>query len=146
MMAQPLGFLTAIFHGYAALWMGITLMNGMGVKYDHFLGIFLVFSFIWFGMRNINNPSKVNVINGNDNNSQGLTFKDGDPNTIVLNPEVESIPENGAINDPTQKLNEQFQKQLKEQAANFMQGNSIIGLIGKVTGTIIATMSLIPFG
>jgi len=145
-LAQPLGFLTAILHGYLALWMGTVLLSGMGAEYDMFLGIFLVFCFIWFGMKAINKPANISI-NGNDgSNPNGLTFKNGDPNTIVLNPEVNSIPEDGIPNDPSQNLSEQLQKQLKEQAASFMQGNSIVGLIGKVTGTVIATMSMIPIG
>lgn len=139
-LAQPLGFLTAMLHGYLALWMGTILFRSMGTDYDMFLGIFLVFSFVWFGFRNISNSADLSM------NTNSLTFKDGDPNTIVLNPDVESIPDDGTINDPSNKISEQIQKQFKEQAASFMQGNSVIGLIGKVTGTIIATMSMIPIG
>ena len=141
-LAQILGFFTAIFHGYAALWMGIGIMNSLGADYDLFLGIFLVFWFVWFGLRKRNVDSAIQK--ETPKNEKGITFKDGDPNTIVLNPEVASTPEEGALPDPSQAFNEQLQNQFKEQAANFLQGNTTWGVVGRVIGTIIATVSYIP--
>lgn len=138
-LAHPVGFITAIFHGYTSLWMGVVLLTGMSVKVDVFLGLLLAFSFLWFGLKRINNPAEIQV-----NNSNKLTTKDGNPNTIVLNPEVESTPDDGS--NPMEDIGKNVQDQLKSRASEFMQGNTVIGLIGKLTGVALATMSLIPLG
>lgn len=140
-LAHPLGFITAIFHGFAALWMGVVLLNGMGVKLDFFLPGILIFTFIWFGIKRIGNPAKVNVA-GEFNNKITRTNSDGEETTIIINPEME---ENlSTEQDPMKMLNDQMKNQLKDQTKEFMQGNTIIGLMGKVTGIILGAMSYIP--
>lgn len=140
-LAHPLGFITAIFHGFAALWMGVVLFNGMGLKLDLFLPGFLLFTFIWFGIKRIGNPAKVNV-KGEVNNRITTTNSDGEETTIIINPEME---ENlSTEQDPMKMLNDQMKNQLKDQTKEFMQGNTIIGLMGKVTGIVLGAMSYIP--
>ncbi len=133
-IAHPLGFATAIFHGYAALWMGVVLLRGLGVSIDFFLAGFLGISFLWFGIKRLKNPADVKV-----ENKLTLTDKDGEE-TIVLNPEVASTPDSEE-NYSSEELNQILQGKLKEQTQEFMQGNTIIGLIGKLTGLAIGTMS-----
>jgi hypothetical protein len=140
-LAHPLGFATAIFHGFAALWMGVVLLNGMEVKLDLFLPGILIFTFIWFGIKRIGKPAKVDV-NSKVNNRITTTNSDGEETTIIINPEME---ENlSTEQDPMKMLNDQMKNQLKDQTKEFMQGNTIIGLMGKVTGIALGAMSYIP--
>jgi len=136
-LAQPIGFVTAIFHGYAALWIGVVLLKGLGVPVDYFLAALLGTSFIWFGMKRLNSPADVKV-----KNNLKFTDKDGEE-TIILNPDVESTPEDGAANNSMGEMNDQLKRQLAEQTKEFIQGNTIIGLMGKLTGVVLGTMSLI---
>ncbi|MBL4651163.1 MAG: hypothetical protein JKY03_15645 [Aureispira sp.] len=142
-LAHPIGFLTAIFHGFAALWMGVVLFNGMDLKLDLFLPGFLLFTFIWFGIKRMNNPAKVNV-DGNTkvNNRITTTNSDGEETTIIINPEMEESLT--TEQDPMKAFNDQMKNQLKDQTKEFMQGNTIIGLMGKITGIVLGAMSYIP--
>jgi len=100
-----------------------------------------IFTFIWFGIKRINNPTKINVDN-KDNNRITTTNSDGEETTIIINPEAEQ-----SLNieqDPMKMFNDQMKNQLKDQTKEFMQGNTIIGLIGKVTGVALGAMSYIP--
>jgi hypothetical protein len=140
-LAHPIGFLTAIFHGFAALWMGVVLLNGMDLKLDLFLPGFLLFTFVWFGIKRMGNPAKVNV-DGKAKNKITTTNSDGEETTIIINPEME---ENLTTEqDPMKAFNDQMKNQLKDQTKEFMQGNTIIGLMGKVTGIVLGAMSYIP--
>lgn len=139
-LAHPLGFVTAIFHGFAALWMGVVLFNGMGLKLDLFLPGILIFTFIWFGIKRIGNPAKVNV-EGEATNRITTTNSDGEETTIIINPEMEGNL--STEQDPMKMLNDQMKNQLKDQTKEFMQGNTIIGLMGKVTGIALGAMSYI---
>jgi hypothetical protein len=139
-LAHPLGFVTAIFHGFAALWMGVVLFNGMGLKLDLFLPGILIFTFIWFGIKRIGNPAKVNV-EGEATNRITTTNSDGEETTIIINPEMEDNL--STEQDPMKMLNDQMKNQLKDQTKEFMQGNTIIGLMGKVTGIALGAMSYI---
>lgn len=134
-IAHPIGFLTSIFHGYVALWMGYVLLRGMDVPLDLFLPSVLTMSFFWIGMRRIKRPAKVAV-----NDRLTTTNSLGEETTIILNPE-----EN--IANPQENMfaqqQEEMKEQLKEKASEFMQGNTIIGLIGKLTGVLLATFNLI---
>lgn len=137
-LAHPVGFITAIFHGFAALWMGVVFFKGLGLPLDYFLPGILIFTFTWFGLKKLNNPTAVKVDNK-------ITTKnsDGEETTIILNPEVETLTEQ---KDPMKMFNEQMQNQLKDQTKEFMHGNTIIGLIGKITGVVLAAMYYIfPF-
>ncbi|MGH1336390.1 MAG: hypothetical protein ACRBFS_09705 [Aureispira sp.] len=134
-IAHPIGFLTSIFHGYIALWMGFVLLRGMDVPLDLFLPSVLTLSFFWIGMRRIKRPTKVAV-----NNRLTTTNSLGEETTIILNPEENIInPEENMF----AKQQEDIKEQLKEKASEFMQGNTIIGLIGKLTGVLMATFNLI---
>ncbi|WP_052598577.1 hypothetical protein [Aureispira sp. CCB-QB1] len=140
-LAHPIGFTTAIFHGFAALWMGVVFFNGMDLKLDLFLPGILIFTFIWFGIKRINNPAKVNV-----DNRITTTDSEGQETTIIINPEIEdNLTTEPLGQDPMKILNEQMKNQLKDQTKEFIQGNTIIGLIGKVTGVVLGAMSYIPF-
>jgi hypothetical protein len=146
-LAHPLGFITAIFHGFAALWMGVVLFNGMGLKLDLFLPGFLLFTFIWFGIKRIGNPAKVNVngdVNRDVKNRITTTNSEGEETTIIINPEIEENQNLSTEQDPMKMLNDQMKNQLKDQTKEFMQGNTIIGLMGKVTGIVLGAMSYIP--
>ena len=140
-LAHPLGFITAIFHGFAALWMGVVLFNGMDLKLDLFLPGILIFTFIWFGIKRIGNPANVNV-EGEATNRITTTNSDGEETTIIINPEMEDNL--STEQDPMKMLNDQMKDQLKDQTKEFMQGNTIIGLMGKVTGIALGAMSYIP--
>ncbi len=131
-LAQPVGFCTAIFHGYLAVMMGAVFLRGMvgASAIDLFLPLFVGCSFLFFGMKRIKSPAEVKVKNN-------LEMKDG-RQTLVLNPDEK----NNTEEDPMKVLNKKMQQQFKENAQEFMQGNTIIGLIGKITGVAIATMSL----
>lgn len=133
-IAQPIGFLTAIFHGYAALWMGVVLLNGMGQDVDLFLSIMLGFCFLWFGWRKLQQPPKIQV-----NNNHTFTNSDGEQTTLILNPsEQEDTPA-----QQSKEAQEALQQQLRSQAQEFMQENTVIGLIGKLTGVTVGTLSLV---
>ncbi|MCH2020882.1 MAG: hypothetical protein MK207_00275 [Saprospiraceae bacterium] len=134
-LAQPVGFFTAIFHGYAALWMGTVFLRGMqgDSAVDLFLSIFLGLAFLLFGIRRLKNPAELKVENK-------IELKDGEQ-TLILNPDEES---ENFDEDPMKTLNRKLQEQFKENAQEFMQGNTVIGLIGKITGVALASMSLIP--
>lgn len=134
-IAHPIGFLTSIFHGYVALWMGTVLLRGMNVQLDSFLPLLLILSFLWLGIKRIKRPAKVTV-----NNNLTTTNSLGEETTIILNPE-ENIT-NSEDNIFAQQQNE-IKEQLKEKASEFMQGNTIIGLIGKLTGVLLATFNLV---
>lgn len=139
-LAHPLGFATAIFHGFAALWMGVVFFNGMDLKLDLFLPGILIFTFTWFGIKRMNNPAKVDV-DGKTNNRITTTNSEGEETTIIINPEME---ENiSTEQDPMKMLNDQMKNQLKDQTKEFMQGNTIIGLMGKITGVVLGAMSYI---
>ena len=138
-LAQPVGFLTAIFHGYAALWMGAVFLRGMEGEsaVNLFLAIFLGLAFLLFGIRRLKNPADLKVENK-------IELKNGEQ-TLILNPEEEKEEESASYGeDPMKTLNKKLQEQFKNNAQEFMQGNTVIGLIGKLTGVAIATMSLIP--
>lgn len=136
-LAHPLGFITAIFHGFAALWMGVVFFNGLDLTLDLFLPGILIFTFVWFGIKRVNNPAKINV-----DNKITTTNSDGEETTIIINPEAEESL--NVEQDPMKMLNDQMKNQLKDQTKEFMQGNTIIGLIGKVTGVVLGAMSYIP--
>lgn len=136
-IAHPIGFMTSIFHGYVALWMGTVLLIGMAVPVDWFLPILLNVTFLWVGFRRMQKPPKVAVSNSN---RLSTTNSLGEETTIILNPEEEIM--NPEENMFAQQQNE-LKEQLKEKASEFMQGNTIIGLIGKVTGVLLATFNLI---
>ena len=141
-LAHPLGFLTAIFHGFAALWMGVVLFNGLDLKLDLFLPGLLIFAFLWTGIKRMDNPAEVNV-DGDTTLSNRITTTNskGEETTIIIDPEIE---ENlSTEQDPTGMFNDQMKNQLKGRAKEFMQGNTIIGLIGKVTGVALGAMSYI---
>lgn len=131
-LAHPVGFLTAIFHGFAALWMGVVFFKGLDLPVDYFLPAILSFTFLWFGLRNLNNPSAVRV-----DNKFTTRNSDGEETTIILHPDAQDNPMH---EDPMQQFNDQIKNQLKDQTKEFMQGNTIIGLIGKVTGVILGTL------
>jgi hypothetical protein len=134
-IAHPIGFLTSIFHGYMALWMGKVLLRGMGVKIDWFLPSFLILSFLWVGIRRIQRPAEVAV-----SNRLTTTNSLGEETTIILNPEEEMLnPEENML----QQQKNEIKEQLKERASEFMQGNTIIGLIGKLTGVLLGTLYLV---
>lgn len=136
-LAHPLGFITAIFHGFVALWMGVVLFNGLDLNIDLFLPGILIFTFIWFGVKRVNNPAKINV-----DNKITTTNSDGEETTIIINPEAEESL--SVEQDPMKMLNDQMKNQLKDQTKEFMQGNTIIGLMGKVTGVVLGAISYIP--
>jgi len=141
-LAHPIGFLTAIFHGFAALWMGVVLFSGLDLTLDLFLPGFLIFAFLWIGIKRMENPAKVNV-DGDATLSNRITTtnSEGEETTIIINPEME---ENlSTEQDPTKMFNDQMKDQFKDRTKEFMQGNTIIGLIGKVTGIALGTMSYI---
>jgi hypothetical protein len=142
-LAHPLGFITAIFHGFAALWMGVVLFNSMGLNVDLFLPGFLLFTFLWFGIKRMNNPAKVNV-DGDAKVSNRITTtnSDGEETTIIINPEIEDGL--STEQDPMTAFNDQMKGQFKDRTKEFMQGNTVIGLMGKVTGIVLGTMSYIP--
>jgi hypothetical protein len=140
-LATPLGFLTAIFHGFAALWMGAVFFNGMNLNLDLFLPGILIFSFLWFGIKRISKPAEINV-DKEDNNRITTTNSDGEETTIIINPEMEKNL--STEQDPMKALNDQMKNQLKDQTKEFMQGNTIIGLMGKVTGVVLGAMHYIP--
>lgn len=131
-LAQPVGFFTAIFHGYLAVMMGAVFLRGMvsSSAVDLFLPIFLGASFLFFGLRRIQNPADIKIKNN-------MEMKEGQQ-TLILNPDENQ----DHTEDPMQTLNKKMQQQFKENAQEFMQGNTIIGLMGKLTGVAIATMSL----
>ncbi len=134
-IAHPIGFLTSIFHGYVALWIGVILLRGMAVPLDWFLPTMLVLAFLWTGFRRIKRPPEVAL-------SKRLTTTNslGEETTIILNPEEELLhPEENML----QRQQNELKEQLKDKASEFMQGNTIIGLIGKVTGVLLATFNLV---
>lgn len=134
-IAHPIGFMTSIFHGYVALWMGVVLLRGMAVPLDWFLPLLLIISFLWVGIKRIKRPPEVAV-----NNRLTTTNSLGEETTIILNPEEELLnPEEELF----AKQQNEIKEQLKEKASEFMQGNTIIGLIGKLTGVLLATFNLI---
>lgn len=135
-LAQPLGFATAIFHGYAALWMGVVFFKGLELAVDWFLPASLGMAFIWFGLIRIKKPADVEV---KSNIKKG---KDGQ-DILVLNPEVNSTPDDDE--DQMTSFNKEMQERLKENTKEFMQGNTIISLIGRVTGVAMAAAQLISF-
>jgi hypothetical protein len=130
-LAQPVGFSTAIFHGYLAVMMGAVFLRGMvgNSAVNIFLPLFVGASFLFFGRSRIKKPAEIKI-------KSNLEMKDGQQ-TLVLNPEESKSEE-----DPMKLLNNNMKKQLKENAQEFMQENTVIGLIGKITGVAIATMSL----
>lgn len=133
-IAHPVGFLTSIFHGYVALWMGYVLIKGMSVQLDWFLPIILTTAFVLLGIRRIQKPAEIKV-----NNKLTTTNSLGEKTTIILNPE-----ENGAHTDSDLAAQQEaIKEQLKQKTSEFMQGNTIIGLIGKVTGVTLATFNLL---
>ncbi|MFT5648388.1 MAG: hypothetical protein ACI976_003088, partial [Aureispira sp.] len=117
--------------------------NGMDLKVDLFLPGFLLFTFIWFGIKRMSNPAKVNV-DGEAKVSNRITTtnSDGEETTIIINPEMEE--DLSTEPDPMKAFNDQIKSQLKDQTKEFMQGNTIIGLLGKVTGIVLGAMSYIP--
>jgi hypothetical protein len=133
-IAHPVGFLTSIFHGYVALWMGYVLIRGMDVPIDWFLPIILATAFVLWGIRGIKNPAEIKV-----NNKLTTTNSLGEETTIILNPEAND----GNTDDDFAAAQEAAREKIKEKASEFMQGNTIIGLIGKVTGVLLATVNLI---
>ena len=133
-IAHPVGFLTSIFHGYTALWMGVVLLKGLDVQLDWFLPIILATAFVLWGIRRIQNPAEVKV-----NNKLTTTNSQGEKTTIILNPEDNDS--NMDMDSAAQQ--EAVREKIKEKASEFMQGNTIIGLIGKVTGVLLATFHII---
>lgn len=136
-IAHPVGFLTAIFHGYAALWMGTVLLRGMDVPVDWFLPALLTLAFLWWGSRHLQRPRHMAITTGN---TITTTNPAGEETTIILNPEQESTAQQ---NDPMYQVNERLKAQLKGQIRDFMKGNTVIGLIGRVTGVLLGGMYLI---
>lgn len=136
-IAHPVGFLTAIFHGYAGLWMGTVLLRGMGVPVDWFLPAILILTFFWWGSRNLQKPKEIAVTTGS---TITTTNAAGEETTIILNPEQESTAQQ---NDPMYQVNERLKAQLKDQIRDFMTGNTVIGLIGRVTGVLLGGMYLV---
>lgn len=133
-IAHPIGFATAIFHGYAAVWIGSVLLRGLGLPLDWFLPVFLLLSFLWWGVRNLQTPNNIAVTTGN---TITTTNSAGEETTIIFNPEQESTAQQ---NDPLYQVNDRLREQLKSQVSNFMQGNTTIGLIGRLTGVILGAM------
>ncbi len=132
-LAQPVGFATAILHGYLAVQMGAVFVRGMiGRSADDllFMPIFLGVCFLYFGIKRLKNPANVKVENK-------IELKDGQQ-TLILNPDETTEEEE----DPMKILNKKLQSQFKENAQEFIQGNTIIGLMGKLTGVAIAAMSM----
>jgi hypothetical protein len=128
---QPAGFLSSIFHGYFALALGVVVLRGFEVHIDWFLGAFLTTSFVLFGLRNIQKPPKVNL---NENSNLHQVNSD---TTLIIDPEVQQA-------NPMDNMQEELKNQLKGRMQEFMQGNTIVGLIGKVTGVVLATFNYIP--
>lgn len=133
-IAHPIGFVAAIFHGYAALWMGAVLLKGMSVRLDWFLPAILMLAFLWRSSRNLQSPKNIAITTGN---TITTTNSAGEETTIILTPEQESTAQQ---NDPMYQVNERLKAQLKDQIRDFMQGNTVIGLIGRVTGVVLGAM------
>ena len=134
-LAQPVGFVTAILHGYLAVQMGAVFVRGMiGTSADDlkFMPLFLGICFLYFGIKRLKNPADVKVENK-------IEFKGGQQ-TLILNPDETSDEDSNE--DPMKILNKNMKAQFKENAQEFMQGNTIIGLMGKLTGVAIAAMSM----
>lgn len=137
-VSQPLGFLTALFHGYAALWMGVVFFKGLDLTLDLFMPVSLAVAFIWFGLQRIKTPAEASVEFKNN------IRKDKDGNDIlVLNPGVPSSEDEEMGEDPD-NFNRRMQERLKENTKEFMKGNTIVNLIGRVTGVVMASLSMIP--
>lgn len=128
---QPAGFLSSIFHGYFSLALGVVVLRGFAVPIDWFLGAFLAASFILFGLRNIQKPPEVKI--NADSNIQQVN----DDTTLIIDPELQQA-------NPMENMQDELKNQLKGRMQEFMQGNTIVGLIGKVTGVVLATFNYIP--
>jgi hypothetical protein len=134
-IAQPMGFITSLLHGYLSVWFGVVLLSGMSGKgsVDLFLPLLLGVAFVWFGTKQLKSPADVKVNNN-------IEFRDGQQ-TIVLNPDEK--------NDQNEQedfiFNDELKEKIKANTMEFFKGNTIVGLIGKLTGLALATMSLIPF-
>lgn len=127
-LAQPVGFLTAIFHGYAAVWMGIVFLKGLDVAVDWFLPIVLGVFFTWFGLQRLKNPADIKVESSIKVNNQDT----GDPDVVVIENE-----------DEIKNINKDFQERMKEQSKEMLLGNTIVGLIGKITGLVLGALKLV---
>lgn len=127
-LAQPVGFITAIFHGYASLWMGVVFLKGLEVTIDWFLPGILGIFFLWFGLQRIQNPADVKM----ETSIQAKNQDTGDPDVIVVDNDEE-----------IRNLNKKFEEQIKEQSKEMLMGNTIVALIGKITGLVLATLSMI---
>lgn len=127
-LAQPVGFITAIFHGYAAVWMGVVFLKGLDVTVDWFLPIVLGVFFTWFGLQRLQSPPDVKVESRIKLGEQDT----GDPDVVVIDNDEE-----------VKNLNKDFQEKIKEQSKEMLLGNTIVGLIGKITGLVLGALKLV---
>ncbi len=132
---QPAGFLSSIFHGYSAVWMGIVILGGMGISIDWFLAVFLGTSFLLFGLRRLNRPANVRV--GEEAESSNRR-KVNEETTLIIDPALQQA-------NPMEDMQQEMKNQLKGKMQDFMQGNAIVGMIGKLTGVALAAVNYITF-
>ena len=132
--AQPMGFVTSLIHGYLAMQCGIIILRGIGLQIDIFLPIFIGAAFLIFGIRRLTTPAKINV-NGSDN-----VIQHNDQMKIILDQHAANQEE---ADDPLKEMKEKMQANVKNQLQDFMQGNSMVVLIGRITGVVLGALPII---
>ncbi len=132
--AQPMGFVTSLIHGYLAIQCGIIILRGIGLQIDIFLPVFIGAAFLFFGIRRITTPADIKV-NESDN-----VIQHNDQMKIILDKDAHD-PE--AAEDPMKEMKDKMNANIKNQLQDFMQGNSTVVLIGRVTGVVLGALPII---
>ncbi len=136
-LAHPIGFLASILHGYWAISFGAIIFAWLTVSTDLFLGIFIIVSFLLKDIPKL-------LVQSKDKKEPKKESKIGE--LTILEEPIAEYPVQGFedyAQAGTNNLQEDIQKHFKNQYQEFMHGNSLIGLIGRITGAILGTIHFI---
>jgi hypothetical protein len=140
-IAHPVGFLTSILHGFWAIAVAISVFGWFDLEKDLFIGLLVVSTFIVRDIRKLNKkPIK---------KAKKTTPKEGTL-TILEDPYEESISANDFQQNPFGNFNtgnnaggNYIQDYFKDQYQEFIHGNSLVGMIGRITGAALGTLTYI---
>ena len=86
-----------------------------------------------FGIRRLTTPAKINVL-------ARCVIQHNDQMKIILDQHAANQEE---ADDPLKEMKEKMQANVKNQLQDFMQGNSMVVLIGRITGVVLGALPII---
>ena len=117
-IAQPIDFIASIIHGWMAVWLGRMMFREFDVTIDLFLPVSLLLLFLWSDFNRVRRRKQLIDVKSE------FKVEISDELNITDNMSGEQIS---------------VQKQMKQM----VYSSSVITMIGKATGIILAAMNLI---